>query len=55
MITGRELYEGSANRVKPKWDDIGDYTKAEWNRMAAEGRTLDEAVDPECLTNPSQS
>lgn len=53
-ITGRELYEGNANRVKPSWDQLGQTTRDVWNEYAAHGLTLDECVEPGCLTNPSQ-
>lgn len=53
-MTGQELYEGNANRVKPSWDQLGQTTKDVWNEYAAQGRTLDESVESDCLTNPSQ-
>jgi hypothetical protein len=46
----QHLYENNANRVKPSWDQIGDYTKQVWRDYALHGdKPLDLLVSEETL------
>jgi hypothetical protein len=50
---GKELYDDNANKVKPSWDQLGDYTKQVWRDYVLSGiKPLDLMVEEEGKGEP---